>query len=179
MVAQLVLMIALCGLCKSLLVPSCGQKWLYALRIAHKAEVYQLAWRIMNISIVQHFCFFILIILRQNFVSCRSGYVSEVKHDSKFYCDASKKNVFKTASEMQCVHKCASFQHCQLLNYGAEVNEQENCEIFRLPHNHKSCKMLMGETNWKALVYKVCKLLLKFSIKPYFWYILSLLMHIT
>ena len=93
--------------------------------------------------------------LFQIFASCRSGYVSEVVLDSKFYCDASKINVFKAASEIQCVHKCASFQNCQLLNYGVEVKEQENCEIFRLPHNHKSCKMLKGETNWKALVYQM------------------------
>ena len=101
---------------------------------------------------ILHTLFFTLF---QSFVSCRSGYVSEVVPDSKFYCDASKMKVFKTASEMQCVHKCASFENCQLLNYGVAVKEQENCEIFLLPYNHKSCKMLKGEANWKALMYQV------------------------
>ena len=63
--------------------------------------------------------------------------------------------IYNATSELLCVHKCAKLENCHLLNYRVDKNTSKNCEVFRLPDNHKSCKMLRGEANWKALVYKV------------------------
>ena len=91
----------------------------------------------------------------QNFVACRSGYISKLVMGSKFHCDRSKMMVYSTRSELQCVQKCAGSDSCRLLNYQLNGSGKDNCEIFRLPDNHKSCKMSRGEKSWKALVYKV------------------------
>ena len=113
----------------------------------------------MSAAIKWHTCLSILFTLRQALVSCRSGFISEYILDSKFYCDTSSMNVFKTASELQCVHKCAIFENCELQNYREDTKERKNCEIFQLPQGHKSCRVLQNETNWKALVIQVCLLL--------------------
>ena len=91
----------------------------------------------------------------QALVECRSGYVSEVVMKSKFHCNTSKMKIYSATSELACVHKCANFENCHLLNYRSDNNARNNCEVFRLPDNHKSCKMLRREGKWKALVYKV------------------------
>ena len=95
-------------------------------------------------------------IIHQILVDCKSGFISESILQSKFYCDTSSMKVFKTTSELQCVHKCAMLDNCEILNYRV-VNDQEkrNCEVYQLPHNHRSCRMIKDERKWKALVYQV------------------------
>ena len=101
-----------------------------------------------------HLPLFIWFFLCPVYIYSKTGYVSEVVLNSKFHCDSSQMDVHKTSSEIQCVHKCARSTNCQLLNYRMDAGPG-NCEIFRLPHDHKSCRMLKDETNWKALVYEV------------------------
>ena len=109
----------------------------------------------MSAAIKWHICLSILFTLRQALVSCRSGFISETILDSKFYCDTSSMKVFKTASELQCVHKCAIFEKCELVNYWMDDKGERNCEVFQLPRSHKSCRMTKDESNWKAVVFQV------------------------
>ena len=109
----------------------------------------------MSTAIKWHICLSILFTLRQALVSCRSGFISEYILDSKFYCDTSSMKVFKTASELQCVHKCAIFEKCELVNYWMDDKGERNCEVFQLPISHKSCRNMNGKAKWKALVFQV------------------------
>ena len=109
----------------------------------------------MSSLIVKLLSFLIFIISRYVFVSCGSGYVNSIVLDAKFHCDTSKMKMYKASSELQCVHKCAVFGNCHLINFRVDGKEEKNCEVFQLPDNHKSCSILKGEVNWKALVFQV------------------------
>lgn len=104
--------------------------------------------------------YFAWLFLRQSYVSCRGGHVNELTLNAKFYCDLSQRSVYRVSSEMQCVHECAKTRNCEFLNYRISDDGTDNCEIFRLPPSHKSCKMAKDETHWKALVFEVIIILI-------------------
>ena len=99
--------------------------------------------------------FSVAFIIRHVFVSCRSGYINSVVLDTKFHCDNSNIKMYKVSSELQCVHKCAAFGNCHLINFRVDGIEENNCEVFQLFNNHKSCSMIKGKLNWKALAFQV------------------------
>ena len=109
----------------------------------------------MSALIIKLLSFSSFIIFQHVFVSCRSGYINSVTLNAKFHCDTSKMKMYKASSELQCVHKCAAFGNCHLINFRVDGNKEKNCEVFQLPDNHKSCSTQKGKVSWKALVFQV------------------------